>query len=476
MVRGLPKFPFSNTICTECIKGKQHRDPIPKKSTWRAAQKLELVHSDICGPINPTSNSNKRYLLVFIDDFSRKAWVYFLVEKSEAFDCFKRFKAMVEKQTGLCVKGLRTDRGGEFCSNEFNNFCSQNGIKRQMTTAYTPQQNGVAERKNRTVMNMVRSLLADKNIPRVFWAEAANWAVYVLNRCPTLAVKEMTPEECWSGIKPSVDHFRVFGCKAHVHVPEERRTKLDNRSTTCVLLGISDESKGYRLFDPTAKKIIVSRDVIFEEEEQWKRGENSGSCSARELEWGDEIEEEESSNREIEAREVEPNDSREVEIEEREMEPRGMGEGTQLGDDQFQTNDQIEVGEGGIETVDSEEEEESYVELKNTRPRQPPAWLRDYVSGEVLYEDDELNMALAVSTDPWFYEEAVRDSNWKTAMDREIEAIEKNDTWTLMKLPAGAEKIGAKWVYKTKYNENGKIDKYTVGGQGVFSKIWSRLH
>ena len=118
-------------------------------------------------------------------------------------------------------------------------------------------------------MNMVRSILSDKNIPKTVWPGAMNWTIYVLNRCPTLAVKDVTPEEAWSGVKPSVDHFRVFGCIAHVYVPEERKTKLDNRSITCVLLGVSEESKGYRLFDPVAKRVVVSRDVIFEEEKQW---------------------------------------------------------------------------------------------------------------------------------------------------------------------------------------------------------------
>ena len=165
-------------------------------------------------------------------------------------------------------KCFRTDRGGEFNSNEFNDFCKQSEIKRQLTNAYTPQQNGVAERKNRTVMNMVHSMLSNKNIPKTFWPEAVNWTIYVLNRCPTLAVKDVTLEEVWSGVKPSVDHFRVFGCIAHVHIPEERRTKLDNRSITCVLLGVSEESKGYRLFDHVAKRVDVSRDVIFEEEKQ----------------------------------------------------------------------------------------------------------------------------------------------------------------------------------------------------------------
>lgn len=187
--------------------GKQQRDPFPKKSNWRASQALQLIYVDICGPIKPISNSKKRYLLTFIDDFSRKLWVYFLTEKSEAFAILKRFKTHVEKEMNSFIRGFRTDRGGEFTSQEFSSFCDENGIKRQLTT---PQQNGVAERKNRTIMNMVRSMLSEKKLPKTFWPEAVNWTVHVLNRSPTLAVKNKTPEEAWSGYKRSVEYFRVF--------------------------------------------------------------------------------------------------------------------------------------------------------------------------------------------------------------------------------------------------------------------------
>ena len=110
---------------------------------------------------------------------------------------------------------------------------------------------------------MVRSTLYDKKLPKTFWPEAVNWTFYVLNRCPTLTVKNITPQEAWSGVKPSVEHLCVFGCLAHVHVPNVKRGKLDDKSFSYVLLGDSEESKGYRLFDPIAKKIIVSKDVNF---------------------------------------------------------------------------------------------------------------------------------------------------------------------------------------------------------------------
>ncbi|KAJ6972984.1 hypothetical protein NC653_033347 [Populus alba x Populus x berolinensis] len=195
MVHGLPQFQVSDTTSINCIHGKQHRGIMPAKSTWRASQPLELIHADICGPISPISNSGKRYTLCFIDDFSHKSWVYLLTAKSEALLCFQFFKKLVEKEKAFNIKCLRTDRGGEFTSTEFTDFCKANGIKRQLTTAYTPQQNGVAERKNRIVMNMVRSMLSDKQLPKTFWPEAVNWTFYVLNRCPTLAVKNVTPQE-----------------------------------------------------------------------------------------------------------------------------------------------------------------------------------------------------------------------------------------------------------------------------------------
>ena len=162
--------------------------------------------------------------------------MYLLAEKSEAFLHFKSFQKMVEKEKGLPVRCLRTDRGGEFNSREFTDYCKQNGIKRNLTTAYTPQQNGVAERKNQTVMNMVRCMMIEKKIPKRFWDEAVVWTFHVLNRCPSTAVKEVTPQEAWGEKKPPVEHFRVFGCLAHAHVPHERRGNwMTGASLVCCL-------------------------------------------------------------------------------------------------------------------------------------------------------------------------------------------------------------------------------------------------
>ncbi|GJR47637.1 retrovirus-related pol polyprotein from transposon TNT 1-94 [Tanacetum coccineum] len=181
MVHGLPNIEFTNKFCEECVTGKQTSCSFPKKIEYRATNTLELIHTDICGPISPESFSGKRYFITFIDDYSRKIWVYFLKEKSEAFEVFKKFKVMVEKTTSKFITALRSDRGDEYVSTNFMNFCEEQGIRRFLTASYSPQPNGVAERKNRIILDMVRSMLKSKHIPKEFWAEAVQCTIYVQN-------------------------------------------------------------------------------------------------------------------------------------------------------------------------------------------------------------------------------------------------------------------------------------------------------
>ena len=209
------------------------------------------------------SLGGSHYFLLFVDDFSRMNWVYFLKKKSEAFEHFKKFKALVEKQSGCQIKTLRTDRGGEFVSEEFNHFCEENGIHRELTAPYTPQQNGVAERRNRTIVEMGRSMLNARCIPKIFWAEAVDTAVYILNISPTKEVYDQTPYEAWKGRKPKVSHLRIFGCAAYALV--NSRSKLDEKSQKCIFVGYSTQSKAYKLYNPVSGKVIIIRNVKFNE-------------------------------------------------------------------------------------------------------------------------------------------------------------------------------------------------------------------
>jgi transposase InsO family protein len=438
MVIGLPNLIAPSTVCGDCLTGKQQRNSFPKESTWRATQVLQLIHSDICGPITPVSNSNKRYIITFIDDYSRKVWAYFLVTKSEAFTVFKMFKNHVEKETGLCIHSLRTDRGGEFLSQEFAVFCDEHGIRRQLTAAYSPQQNGVSERKNRTIMNMVRSMLSAKKIPKKFWPEAVNWTVHVLNRSPTFVVNNKTPEEAWSGIKPSVHHFRVFGCIAYAHVPDCKRSKLDDKSVKCVLLGISRESKAYRLYDPISQKIIVSRDVIFDENSSWDWSESSVAADTIALEWENTDQHEEFFATGDRANDAHNDVAAVVSVAATDFaaadeanndfaaDHRADSEHLEPHADPEESIDRRNLSNTRSNTFSASQQILSPTvqasSSGNTRSRperehRRPLWMRDYVSGEDLSEEDSYMVMFAAADDPVFFYEAVKDAKWRMAMD-----------------------------------------------------------
>ncbi|KAL8112473.1 hypothetical protein AgCh_019977 [Apium graveolens] len=230
MVVGMPKINPQSEVCNGCLMSKQARKPFPGQVIYSANKALEIIHGDLCGPITPPTVTGNRYFLLCVDDYTRVMWVYFLKSKDEAFEAFKRFRAKVEKGTKAKIKTFRTDRGGEFISKSFNAYYEEAGITRQLTAPYSPQQNGVVERRNRTVVEMARSFLKEKSLPAIFWAEAVRYSVYILNRLPTRALSRVTPYEAWTGRKPDMGHIRIFGCLAHMKLPANQVTKLSDRS------------------------------------------------------------------------------------------------------------------------------------------------------------------------------------------------------------------------------------------------------
>ncbi|KAL4347404.1 hypothetical protein GQ457_17G002840 [Hibiscus cannabinus] len=225
MVRDFPSISLSNDLCEPCKLGKQHRLPFPKEKVWRASEKLQVVHTNICGPHRTLSLGGNKYFIIFIDDFTRMTWVYFMKEKSEVFKVFKKFKAIAEVQSGCKLQKLRSDRGKEYTSTEFDIFCEDEGIEHQLTVGYTPQQNG--------------------------------------------AVQDKTPVEAWFGRKPSAKHLRVFGSICYAHIPVQKRSKLDAKAERGIFLGYDSQAKGYRIFNLDTEKIMISRDVEFNEDASW---------------------------------------------------------------------------------------------------------------------------------------------------------------------------------------------------------------
>jgi hypothetical protein len=175
------------------------------------------------------------------------------------------YKALVEKKHGHQIQRLRTDNGGKYVNNIFTNYCTTQGIQMKHTVPYTPQQNGVAERKNYTLKEMDNCMIQSKGLSLKYWAEAINCANYIVNCTPTKALKNITSEESWTKIKPDVSHFRVFGSITWAHIPDEKRKSLHPKSEKCIFVGYSEDVKGYRLLQSHCKEIIIRRDVKFDE-------------------------------------------------------------------------------------------------------------------------------------------------------------------------------------------------------------------
>lgn len=266
LISGVPQLPTASHIqCEACIKGKHNRHRIPKQATNRATRPLELVHSDLCGPF-PASLTGSRYFITFTDDYSRFSWVYFLKFKSEALDKFKAFKQQIETSLGARLMCLCTDRGGEYMSDLFKFFCQQHGITRQLTVAKTPHQNGVVERKNRTLLDILRSMAITSRAPASLWEEYLATANYINNRCSTRALNLSTPFESITNLKPDLCHLRIIGSTAYVHIPKDMRSKLYSKTMSAILVGYDSNSKAYRCFDPLTKKILISKDILFYED------------------------------------------------------------------------------------------------------------------------------------------------------------------------------------------------------------------
>ncbi|CAL8152291.1 unnamed protein product [Prunus armeniaca] len=347
-----------------------------------------------------------------IDDCTRMCWMYFLRYKYEVFNVFKKVMAAVELQSGYKLNKLRSDRGGKYTSNEFNRFCDEMGMERQLTVAYSPQQNGVAERKNRTIVEMAKCMMFDKSMPLEFWAEAVNTAVYILNRCPTEALEKKTPFEACSGKKSGIKHLRVFGTLCYAHVPNQQRQKLDLASKRCVFLGYGSCEKGYRLYNLVTGKVIISRDVVFNEDASWDwNAQQECSVSVPLTEMMSKKEEEINDTTVMQAESLVAND---VLLEDNKKESAGI--------------------DTGAHDID-------HTPLK-------------YKSLTEVYERCNICI-IELET----FEEAIKDASWQKTMETELEMIEKNDTWELVKRPSDKPIVGVKWIYKVKLNLDGSVQK-----------------
>ncbi|KAI3513963.1 hypothetical protein L1887_12232 [Cichorium endivia] len=425
MVRGLPQLEVrKDVVCAGCQYGKAHQQPF-ERSGYTSKAPLELVHSDVFGPVKKPSVKGMKYMVTFIDDYSRYVWVYFMVEKSEVFAKFKEFKAEAERETQNRLCCLRSDNGGEYLATEFGEFLKAHKIKRQLTCPNTPQQNGVSERKNRHLGEICRSIIHDKNVPGHFWAEAMKTAAYVINRIPQQSLDYVSPFEKLLKIKPNVNHLRVFGCVCYVFIPNHLRSKMEKKAIRCIFVGYDQERKGWRCCDPNSGKCYVSRNVVFDENSSWW-SENHETLPDSET-----LQEEIKSSRV--RLNVEDNDflvdSGGIHVQDQEVQ---------------QPSDPLPVNE----VTNGDDNNEVQNVRRSSRIRKPnPRYANAALVEESVIEPDT-------------YDQAATKCEWVSAMEEEFAALIRNETWDLVPRPVDIKPVSCKWVFKLKRNTDGSICMY----------------
>lgn len=501
----------SNELCEPCVMGKMARKSFPKSKLGfeRSKELLGMIHSDV-GVFPEKSLGGAKYYVTFIDDFSRKAFVYVLKSKDQVFDTFVSFKNYVENQKGTKIKTLHTDNGGEYVNHRFKKFLDENGIQHLRTMPYTPQQNSIAERYNRTICEKVRSMLNYAGLGPEYWAEAILTATYIRNRCPTNSRDGKIPEEIWSDRRIKVDHFRIFGCTAYVHV--NLRKKNEPKAKKYLFLGY--KPNGYRLGDlENRHNCINARNVVFNENEfpvssadenyeeecviplarsggastsrndnnqppspqpgysQWRNGaateeNNDEDESDAEEESDDDDEDDLESNHghkntqmrvntqkgmsKVVSQPETPEDVREISNNfSRSVEITPSSSTTMQGSDYTITSDML-----------SHSDDTFYSDMNDTLLSQ---------SDDSFYNVEEVGVVEQKSPLPKTVAEALagnESEQWREAIKEEWCSLHKNRTWDAVPAPAGEKIIGSKWVFAKKHDEKGVRYKARLVAKG----------
>ncbi|CAL8994313.1 unnamed protein product [Prunus brigantina] len=509
----------SSFKCETCILAKSHRTVFPL-SDKKAAKPFDLVHSDVWGPARVTSNGF-RWFVTFIDDCTRLTWVFLLKNKHDVASILPDFCTMVSTQFHAQVKVFRTDNGGEYVNNTLASFFRAQGIIHQTTTPFTPQQNGVSERKNRQLLEVARSLMLDMSVPHHLWGHAVLSAAYLINRTPSRVLDFKTPHDVFgdhvSPVSVSKLPPKVFGCVAYVHVYSHQRSKLDPCALRCVFIGYSSTQKGYKCYHPPTQKVHVTLDVTFHEEVPYYvspsspiQGERGSELESLGLE--NDVFEDAALGKETTCR-TEASDRSPIyedetcgPCEETTDRPLELDQSPISGDEAgalgvTEASDQSPVSENNdsdscMDEVDvippsalplpqSTHDSESSEVISNDLPvstyQLPPRTTRG--KPKVQYSPDihaksKYPISHFVSTHrlsksyasylcqlssvcvPTKLQDALSNPKWMDAMNVEMDALNKNKTWDLVPLPRGKKAVGCRWVFTLKHKADGSIDRY----------------
>lgn len=445
----------SDFFCEACVMGKHHRTPF-ENSNSQADRVGELVHTDVCGMMQEQSLGGAKYFLLFKDDFSHYRTVFFIKNKSEVPELTKKYINSTKSRTGSSILVLRSDNGGEYINKRMEILLEAHGITHQTTVPYTPEQNGRAEREIRTIVEAARTLIHSKNLPLKLWAEAVNTVVYVLNRTGPSPVANKTPFELWFGKKASINHLKVFGSEAYVHVQKEKRKKWNSKAKKWILVGYCDNTKGYRVWI-NENNVEISRDVKFRETTSTESNNYDTENTNNSLMLGHDTDEGEISeiqpisNQTVIGEEIvdltrSTNSSRSNESRTTNNSNNSESSETSNGSDQTWILNEDDVFDSTRDSLNAAAES-----LRQTRF----STLEEAIMQGHAY--------LSECHEPSSYENALKSQEsekWSKAINEEYASLMENQTWKLVQPPKNRKIIRNKWTFKIKENSAGQTIRY----------------
>ncbi|WJZ83952.1 hypothetical protein VitviT2T_003590 [Vitis vinifera] len=474
--------------CEICQLSKQVRSHFPIQP-YKKSSPFSMIHSDIWGPSRIKNVTGTRWFVSFIDDHTRLTWVFLMKEKSETSQIFKNFKNMIQTQFQSKIQILKSDNARDYFNSILGEFLAQEGIVHLSSCVDTPQQNGIAEKKNRHLLEVARSLMFSMNVPKLFWGQAVLTAAYLINRMSSRVLKFQTP--CQTLLKSfpttrliSTVPPKIFGCSVFVHINQQHRSKLDPRSLKCIFLGYSSNQKGYKCYSPVIRKFYNSMDVtFFETQPYYPKNDIQGENSTQEYQFWDL---ESLSESPITTENHIPPESFnqpesivdlwDKEHIQEEMEERALSQQTYEAEPGPNPS-KLPGNNAPDGTIDSE--------LENDILNMPIAWRKGVrsctqhpIGNFISY--DKLSPTFRAFTSsiteiqvPQNIQEAFKFPKWKAAVDEEVRALEKNGMWEITDLPRGKKPVGCKWIFTIKYKAGSVTDRRSTSGYCSF--VWGNL-
>lgn len=440
----------STKVCITCPLAKFTKLPF-SLSNSHADKIFDLVHVDIWGPYKVCTKGKFRYFLTIVDDKSRYTWVYLLQYKSEALTTLQTFMSYVQTHFRNSVKTLRSDNGLEFDNEQCKQFFAKNGVVHQTSCVYRPQQNARVERKHRHILEVARSLRFHASLPLIYWGDCVLTAVHLINRTPSSVLNQQTPYEILhDGDKHDYGNLKIFGCLAFACNPDTHVDKFSMRGVPCVFLGYPVNKKGYKLLNLISKQIFVSRDVKFCEsifpynnlsEPKYMSPIPTQPVSSPVLDDLDYLD----------------------------TEPVISVPNSPVTD--HVSDSQVASPQSSV-LSDSSPEVTPIPPRRSTRTHIAPRWQSDFVTNQTSYISNLpitevapefqcfMSKLTAQPADPVHFKTAVQHNHWIQAMNLELEALERNNTWEVTSLPPNKTAIASKWIYKSKYNPDGTLERH----------------